>query len=579
MRTFRVLAVIVGCMTLLNMLTFFYFNVRETGIQTNVKNHEFLVVLSDNSSLSVLKTLCIGSIFKMYPDASVTLFAKQMDEEKRKEVEDLFATCSCSVRVEEYDVGKMLQDSPGRRFSISEAAKGPLWEVHEGDLARLLLLYHRGGTLVDPHILLTRKHHKLPSPTVANGSWFVKTDRLRSDFLASCLLHFVDSYRADKEAYNGVELLLRVASKSKEVNVLSDQSIFAFPKDEVDRRLFWSKYSSVDEDWKMLRQKRDLFGVSLYGPKFDFWETRAPKEASLLGLLVRTCTPPCVSMLEITSRMFQVKYLGKMKRKQETREEREEGTTWIVLSPHFDDAVLSVGGLLAKRAKRRGKSVVATFFTGASPMPVSMWDLAAGFNSSQQALHARVRENEHSLSLFASAQAINFGYLEMYYREQKDDLGKMRRQMTQDIVTLASTHASSKGRIWLIGPSLFDGANHVDHAVLHQAYMEACVVLSTLSNARFFLYEDFPYVSKFHKQSGVLGITHPRVRALQVALSEHELSQKERSIALHVSQVRAFMNVSKSDLAREALAFTRSRCNTLSLSNASAACEVIYELV
>ena len=89
----------------------------------------------------------------------------------------------------------------------------------------------------------------------------------------------------------------------------------------------------------------------------------------------------------------------------------------MILSPHFDDAAISLGGLLAKEG---AESVVATFFTGTPKPSLSRpWDLASGFADSSAAMQERVRENTLSLGSLRvpDAAIINYAYLDNQYRE------------------------------------------------------------------------------------------------------------------------------------------------------------------
>lgn len=83
----------------------------------------------------------------------------------------------------------------------------------------------------------------------------------------------------------------------------------------------------------------------------------------------------------------------------------------VVLSPHFDDAVFSLGATLAQ-AVRTGGSVHIVNIFGNDPdddSPPSEWDAACGFRSTGEAARARREEDRRACELVgASALALPF---------------------------------------------------------------------------------------------------------------------------------------------------------------------------
>jgi hypothetical protein len=87
----------------------------------------------------------------------------------------------------------------------------------------------------------------------------------------------------------------------------------------------------------------------------------------------------------------------------------------IIFSPHFDDAVLSLGGFLSY-LKNKSNIVIATFFTAPPSHDVSTkFDLSSGFRTSTEAVTEREKENERSLKLL-NCKIKNFGYVDSQYR-------------------------------------------------------------------------------------------------------------------------------------------------------------------
>lgn len=84
------------------------------------------------------------------------------------------------------------------------------------------------------------------------------------------------------------------------------------------------------------------------------------------------------------------------------RKDRQDGAPAeqggiVVLSPHFDDAVLACGAFLAGRPG----ATVLTVCAGLPPpeMPAPDWDRRCGFHSARQAVLARIDENRQALGL------------------------------------------------------------------------------------------------------------------------------------------------------------------------------------
>src|SRR5260370_40449443 len=74
----------------------------------------------------------------------------------------------------------------------------------------------------------------------------------------------------------------------------------------------------------------------------------------------------------------------------------------LILSPQFDDAVLSLGGLIAKTPDR---AVVVTVFAGVpSAGVIGRWDRLSGFPTADAAARARGQENEGGRALLGVPQ-------------------------------------------------------------------------------------------------------------------------------------------------------------------------------
>lgn len=136
-----------------------------------------------------------------------------------------------------------------------------------------------------------------------------------------------------------------------------------------------------------------------------------------------------------------------------------------VISPHLDDAVFSCGGLIAAA---RGARVV-TVFAGVPPAGVAApdWDRAAGFDSAEQAMLARRREDNRALGMLG-AQPVWLDFWDRQYgrrhtpREIADSLQRVLLTQTDGMVAAPL------------------GLFHSDHVLAH----DACRLLMHEAQAR-----------------------------------------------------------------------------------------------
>ncbi|MDO8482724.1 MAG: hypothetical protein Q7S86_02810 [bacterium] len=253
----------------------------------------------------------------------------------------------------------------------------------------------------------------------------------------------------------------------------------------------------------------------------------------------------------------------------------------IILSPHFDDAVLSMGGFMADRKK---PLIVATFFTEKPPEPVqAIWDSLSGFKNSDEAIAVRVEENVRALGR-TGTHAINMKYLDFQYRHDRDPDSeeKILQSMEKDIKTILDTFGTVEN-VSIYGPSEFGpDITHPDHKLVHDAFFRVAREKSAQQNLRFFFYEDFPYVSRYQVSTTTplqnflletnIGLT---LRELELPLSPAELEEKIKSIKAYASQEKAFESLG-ADIVEETRTFTETRCKKT--NPASLGCEVVYEI-
>ena len=172
----------------------------------------------------------------------------------------------------------------------------------------------------------------------------------------------------------------------------------------------------------------------------------------------------------------------------------------VILSPHFDDAVLSCWHLLDGGTE----VVVVNVFGGVPPADAAgWWDLAGGMRSSSGVVEQRRSEDEAALAL-AGREAINLDFLDDQYRE--------RPQAIEPVVERLRALLAAETSLWAPAalapppdhPDLIAAARppHPDHVVVRSAalalHAEGCPVT---------LYADLPHASARGLPAWVTG--HP----------------------------------------------------------------------
>ena len=245
----------------------------------------------------------------------------------------------------------------------------------------------------------------------------------------------------------------------------------------------------------------------------------------------------------------------------------------IILSPHFDDGVLSLGGLMAKQQE---ELLVATFFTQRPTIVMhTNWDLISGFSDSDEAIFSRTKENENALLSFNTIIK-NFDYPDFQYRKENQDK-EIRDEIVGDIKSLISTYNDRK--LFIYGPGIFgEKITHPDHKIVHDAFMDV-LRTNTKSDINFFVYEDFPYIRQFETTGlGSFNDYLKRQESIKfeekvIELNESELNEKISSIYAYKSQIKAFLSLGD-DLRVISEKFNKLRCKTI--QPIFYACEVVH---
>jgi hypothetical protein len=151
------------------------------------------------------------------------------------------------------------------------------------------------------------------------------------------------------------------------------------------------------------------------------------------------------------------------------------GPDAVILSPHFDDAVLSCWHVLASP----GEVLVVTVFAGEPPAGVlGWWDRLAGASDSAAAVRMRIEEDRQALAL-AGRTAVNLPFLDSQYRQADQAPGEIVEALRRVVVAGARIYAPA---------SL--GDHHNDHTAVRTAALALHAEGADLT-----LYADLPHAT------------------------------------------------------------------------------------
>ncbi len=208
----------------------------------------------------------------------------------------------------------------------------------------------------------------------------------------------------------------------------------------------------------------------------------------------------------------------------------------VVVSPHFDDAVFSVAGVLLAN----GPAATVLTVCGGAPAggEVSEWDLECGFASGGAAAAARAAEDLRAAGI-AGVRSVHLGVTDEPYRA-----GFPHGRVATDLAAALPP----RGEVWV--PAGL--GSHPDHVGTREAALAALPPASP--RARF--YADCPYAFAFgwdaadrsrapdHRWGAHLariGEYFGRARAEAVTLDNRAVALKLRMVSCHQSQVVAML--------------------------------------
>ncbi len=234
---------------------------------------------------------------------------------------------------------------------------------------------------------------------------------------------------------------------------------------------------------------------------------------------------------------------------------------WIILSPHLDDAIYSLGARLAQWA-RQGETVEVWTLCAGDPPPGPLSPLAALLHqvwglSADQVLPTRRAEDRAACRLLGLTP-VHWDVPDAIYRR-----GPTGEPLYPDLAALnGSLHPADQAQIptlaerlrrarpqgaRLVAPLAIGG--HVDHR-LARAVAEAAGEVTAY-------YADFPYAARDQGREALQRLPHLGWRLwLAAPQDEASLEMWVQGIATYASQRSAFW-ASEEELAQEVAAFAR----------------------
>ncbi|WP_436760742.1 PIG-L deacetylase family protein [Streptosporangium sp. V21-05] len=145
----------------------------------------------------------------------------------------------------------------------------------------------------------------------------------------------------------------------------------------------------------------------------------------------------------------------------------------IVVSPHFDDAVLSVAGLLARR---EGNAAIVTVLGGAAGEELSAWDRLCGFASAEETARERRAEDARACELLGVDQVAL----------DNPDVPAAKLPL-DDLEAFLTEHVTARTRVLV--PM---GIGNADHEAVRDRALD---VLEKVESAERWVYADLPYAA------------------------------------------------------------------------------------
>lgn len=219
---------------------------------------------------------------------------------------------------------------------------------------------------------------------------------------------------------------------------------------------------------------------------------------------------------------------------------------WVYLAPHFDDVVLSCGGLIWEQVQAGKQVEVWTICAGAPPVGAAISPFAQQLHerwaAGPQAVTARRQEDEAAVRRLGAVPRY-WDLPDCIYRQLPDGswLVNGEDDLWQPLPALAEADLRRLVE-WLLAGlrpgdimiSPLTLGNHVDHQLVRAAAERA----APSAGAQLRYYPDYPY------STGVSGVLNEKAgEALQkecLAVSREGLDAWQQAVACYASQISTF---------------------------------------
>jgi len=212
----------------------------------------------------------------------------------------------------------------------------------------------------------------------------------------------------------------------------------------------------------------------------------------------------------------------------------------LIVSPHFDDVVLSLGGFLTSSLNKQIH--IITIFGGRPKIPVSSkWDGKCGFKNSDEAILERRKEEKKALSFL---NIFNFSYLNYFERQHRDKIKEkyysdeeLVSKIKLDLTSFLSKNKKEKYSIYVPAVS-----KHLDHKIITEVGLS---LVKGNEDYSLFFYQDMPYTANLISENNdnfllpqkqLEETFNVRVNMLYVKVSKKENKKKQKAIKLYRSQ-------------------------------------------
>lgn len=148
----------------------------------------------------------------------------------------------------------------------------------------------------------------------------------------------------------------------------------------------------------------------------------------------------------------------------------------LLISPHFDDAVLSAGQYMADRPDAEVVTVYGGFPVNAEHLTTA-YDVKCGFKNAEDAVAQRQRENDQALALL-EATAINLDFVDSQYESQHQPAPHLS-EMIEKLQEIVNGYNYE----FIMAPL---GMGHPDHVKVTDA------VIRLQTDIPIYLWEDLP---------------------------------------------------------------------------------------